>query len=54
MESSTLLTLANIYGVRAGCVCAVIANRVTDEFQENAGVTDAIKVANESIKILYE
>lgn len=54
MESSTLLTLANIYGVRAGSVCAVIANRETDEFLQDAGVEDAIKVANESVRILNE
>ncbi len=54
MESATILTLANIYGVRAGCVCAVLANRITDEFEINAGVEEAVNVANESVKILYE
>ncbi len=54
MEASTLFTLANIYGVRAGSVCAAIANRVTDELIPNAGVEDAIRVANEAVKILYE
>ncbi len=32
MEAATLYTLANIYGLRAGCVCSVFANRVTNEF----------------------
>jgi len=54
MEASTLFTLANIYGARAGSICAAIANRVTDELVPNAGVEDAIRVANEAVKILYE
>ena len=53
MESSTIFTLANIYGARAGSVCAAVANRVTDEFIVDAGVEDAIKVANEAVRILY-
>ncbi|MEM0118624.1 MAG: uridine phosphorylase [Conexivisphaerales archaeon] len=52
MESSVLLTLAGLYGVRAGCVCAVIANRETDEFVQDAGVEEAIRVANEAVAIL--
>jgi len=54
MEASTLFTLANIYGARAGAVCAVIANRVTEEFVAGAGVEDAIKVGNEAVRILHE
>ncbi|RLE59437.1 MAG: uridine phosphorylase [Thermoprotei archaeon] len=54
MESATILTLANIYGARAGCVCAVLANRITDEFAVGAGVENAILVANEAVKILHE
>ncbi len=54
MESATLFTLSNIYGARAGTVCAAIANRVTDEFVAGAGVEDAIKVANEAVRILHE
>ncbi len=54
MESATLFTLANIYGARAGTVCAVIANRVTNEFIPNIGVDKAIKVANEAVRILNE
>jgi len=54
MESATLFTLANIYGVRAGTVSAVIANRVTNEFIPNIGVDEAIKVANEGARILSE
>jgi len=54
MEASTIFTLANIYGARAGSVCAAIANRVTDELLPEVGVEDAIRVANEAVKILYE
>lgn len=54
MEAATILTLANIYGARSGAVCAAIANRVTDEFVPGAGVKDAVRVANEAVKILKE
>ncbi len=54
MESATLFTLANIYGARAGMVTAVVANRVTGEMIAGAGEEDAIKVANEAVRILYE
>jgi uridine phosphorylase len=33
MEASTVLTLASLYGLRAGAVCTVYANRVTGEFR---------------------
>jgi uridine phosphorylase len=33
MEASAILTLANIYGLRAGAVCTAYANRVTGEFR---------------------
>ncbi len=54
MESSTLFTLAAIYGARAGAVHAVFADRVRNEFVAGAGEEDAIRVANEAVKILYE
>lgn len=54
METATLYTLASLYGLRAGSVCAVYANRCTDEFKPQAGEENAIKIANEAIKILYE
>ncbi|MEM1623239.1 MAG: uridine phosphorylase [Sulfolobales archaeon] len=54
MEASTLFTLSNIYGARAGAVCAAIANRVTDEFDPQAGIVNLVRVANEAVKILYE
>ncbi|HET7325002.1 MAG TPA: nucleoside phosphorylase [Halococcus sp.] len=33
MEASSILTLANLYGLRAGAVCTVYANRSTGEFR---------------------
>lgn len=33
---------------------AAIANRKTNEFVPDAGVEDAIRVANEAVRILYE
>lgn len=54
MEASTLFVLSSIYGARAGAVCAAIANRVTDEFDPHAGVVDAVKIANEAVRVLSE
>ena len=53
MEAATLFTLASIFNVRAGCVSAVFANRITNEF-EVKGEKEASKVASEAVKILYE
>jgi uridine phosphorylase len=54
METATMYTLASLYGLRAGSVCAVYANRSTNEFKPEAGEANAIKIANEATKILYE
>lgn len=54
MESATLLTLASLYGLRAGAVCAVFNNRVRNEFEPGAGEENAIIVANQAVKILNE
>ncbi|MCE4625103.1 MAG: uridine phosphorylase [Desulfurococcales archaeon] len=52
MEASAIFTVSSIYGARAGCVCAAIANRVTNEFIPGRGVLDASKVASEAVHIL--
>jgi uridine phosphorylase len=52
MESSTIFTLASLYGARAGAVCAVLANRERNEFVPGAGIVDAIEVANGAVPIL--
>lgn len=54
METATLYTLASLYGLRAGAVCAIYANRCTGEFKPSKGEENAIKVANEAVKILHE
>ena len=54
METATLYTLASLYGLRACSVCAVYVNRCTNEFKPEAGEENAIKIANEATKILYE
>jgi uridine phosphorylase len=54
METATLLTLASLYGLRAGSICAVYANRCTNEFKPGTGEENAIKIANEAVKILSE
>lgn len=35
MEASCLFTLANLFGKKAGAICCIIANRVTNEFEIN-------------------
>lgn len=54
METATVLTMANVYGLRAGSIMAVVANRETDEFNPEAGVMDACRVANEAVKVINE
>ncbi len=53
METATLFVLANIYGVHAGSICAVFANRITGEFK-TVGEREAIKTALEAIVMLDE
>jgi len=53
MEAATIYTLASLYGLRAACICAAIANRATNEFVPEAGVEDAIRAANEAARILW-
>lgn len=54
METATLYALVNLYGLRAGAVCAVYSNRCNGEFKPGAGEENAIKVANEAVKIIHE
>ena len=51
MEASSILTLANCYGLRAGAVCTVYANRVTGEFRTE-GERKAAKTASKAVSIL--
>ena len=58
MESSTLFTLANLRGFRAGMVCAVYANRPKNEFisleEKPKAEERAIKTGIEAVKILSQ
>ena len=55
MEVSCLLTLAGIFGKKAGAVCGIFANRVTDEFDINDEVQKkAGLVASRAVAILQE
>ncbi len=51
MEAATLLTLAGIYGLRAGAVCTVYANRQTGEFR-TVGESRAAETASLAVVLL--
>jgi uridine phosphorylase len=53
MEASAILTLAGIYGLRAGAVCTVYADRTTGEFQVT-GESRAAKTASKAVSILAD
>jgi len=54
MECATLFILCTLFQLRAGAICAVYANRVTNIFDPGAGEEDCIRVATEAIKILND
>jgi uridine phosphorylase len=51
MEASAILTVANVYGLRAGAVCSVYANRVTGEFRTE-GESRAAETASLAVTLL--
>ncbi len=53
MEASAILTLAGIYGLRAGAVCTVFADRTTGEFA-TVGEGRAARTATRAVAILAE
>lgn len=53
MESSALLTLTNLYRLRAGAIFTVVANRLTNSIIAS-GIEKSIAAANRSVKILAE
>jgi uridine phosphorylase len=53
MEAAAILTLANLFGLRAGAVCTVYANRETGEFATE-GETKAAETASLAVKVLAE
>lgn len=52
MEASALLTIAGLYGLRAGAICTVFDNLQTNEWKVT-GEKKAGKAASEAIAILY-
>ncbi len=54
MESGTLFKMANVYGLAAGCVCAVIAERVRaesiNEERKKIAEENAIRVALQAVQ----
>jgi len=53
MEASAILTLASIYGLRAGAVCTVYADRTTGEFRVE-GERRAARTASRAVSLLAE
>ncbi|MGM0604867.1 MAG: nucleoside phosphorylase [Halobacteriota archaeon] len=51
MEASTILTIATVYGLRAGAICTVYANRVTGQFR-TAGESRAAETASLAVALL--
>ncbi|MFH5798410.1 nucleoside phosphorylase [Haladaptatus sp. CMAA 1911] len=51
MEASAILTIANVYDLRAGAVCSVYANRETGEFRTE-GEHRAAETASLAVKLL--
>jgi uridine phosphorylase len=51
MEASALLTVSGLYGLRAGAIFAVVANRLDNTFQV-AGVEKAVAAANRAALLL--
>lgn len=54
METATLYTLTGLFGLRSAAVFAAYANRYTNEFEPGKGEREAIKIANEAVKVLSE
>lgn len=53
MEGATLFTLASLFGWRAGMICAVGANRATqDRLDSPQAIADCCAVATEAVRIL--
>ena len=52
METAVLLTLSRLYGLRAGAVCSVIANRVTGVWGDDGGIAQACRTGAEAVRRL--
>jgi len=55
MEGGCLLTLASLFGISAGMICVVVADRVHNEFKINDSMEQKCAlVASEAVKILQK
>lgn len=56
MESETIMTLGSLFDVMTGCICAVHANRITDEWMEDFADAqrNMCKIALEAVVQLTE
>ena len=53
MEAATVLTLSHLFGLRAGAVFSVVANRVKDQFAyKGRAIEQSVAVSTEAVKIL--
>lgn len=53
MEAATIFTLAGLFGLRAGGVMAVVANRSTNELTYG-GIEESARTATEAVRILAQ
>jgi uridine phosphorylase len=54
MEAAALLTLCRLFGLRAGVVCSVVANRVTGEWADAGGTERACRAGAEAVWLLTQ
>ncbi len=54
MEGATLLTLARLFGIRAGVISTVIANRVTGAWGDEGGIERVCEVAATAVTYLND
>ncbi len=58
MEAATLFTLCSLFGLRAGAICGILANRETNEFAEPGAISKieekVARVSVEAVRMLLE
>lgn len=56
MEAETIITLSNVFGVMSGAICAIHANRVTDEWLYDFAPAQRkmCQIALDSVELLYK
>lgn len=53
MEAASLFTLGNLYGFRTGCLCLVVANRITNQWR-SVPFDGAVKACCRAAELLYQ